>query len=175
MTQPMTSVVPQVIDWLVAAALASPNLGANPTAPVTVYDGLQSFPGSQETRVLWVGGDPAAPGDPIAEASQTLAAGTQARKFDEDGAIAMTAQYWSGSTVNKVNRDGAAAIVAGVELLLRGLARTGGPGDAEMGGLVYQSFVSGPYDWRQSQRSDGGSCLVTFHIVYLARLITAGS
>lgn len=176
MTQPMTSVVPQVIDWLVAAAIASPNLGANPTAPVSVYDGLQPPGlGQQEERVLWIGGDPAAPGDPVAEASQTLAAGTQARKFDEDGAIAIAAQHWSGDTSNKVHRDGAAAIVAGVELLLRGLARTGGPGDAEMGGLVYQSFVSGPYDWRPRQVSSGALCLVTFHVVYLARLITKAS
>lgn len=172
--QPMTSVVPQVIDWLVAAAKASPLLGAA-ADPVTVFDGLQPGESVQAIpRVLWIGGDPLSPSDPVAEASQVLAAGTQARKVDEDGAIALAAQHWSGDPSNKVHRDGAAAIVGGVELLLRGLARTGGPGDAEMGGLVYWSAVSGPYDWRPRQTSKGALMLVTFHITYAARLLTTG-
>lgn len=168
----MTSIVPQVIDYLVAAALASPSLGASTTAPVAVYDGPQPpGPGQQDVSALWIGADPAAPGDPVAEASQAFAVMDRARSRDEDGVIAITAQHWSGDTGNKVHRDGAAAIVAGVELLLRGM-QPEGPGDATMGGLAYWSQVEGPFAWHQRQVSTGALCLVTFHVTYRARLLT---
>lgn len=167
----MTSVVPAVIDWLVAAAQASRRLG-QAVPPVAVFDGVQPPGGSQEApRALWIAGDPASPSDPAAEAEQVFASGTRARNFDESGAIAMTAQHWTGSTDNKVHRDGAAAIVGGVELLVRGL-QPEGPGDATMGGLVFQSWVTGPFDWRPRQVSGGALCLVTFHVTYMTRLTT---
>lgn len=170
----MTSVVPAVIDYLVAAAQSSVLLGANTTAPVAVYDGPQPpGPGQQDQSALWIGADPSLPGDPVAQASQAFAVMDKARTRDEDGAIALTAQHWSGDTTNKVHRDGAAAIVAGVEVLLRGLPSAGGPGDATMGGLVMWSEVSGPFDWRPRQVSSGALCLVTFHVTYRARLTTS--
>jgi hypothetical protein len=178
MTTPtITSRVPQVIDWLYQAAASSPLLGAHPDPDqkVSVFDGPQVPAATQGLeRVLWVGADPAALGDPVAEAGQDFAFLDHARTRDEDGAIAMSAQHWSGDTSNKVHRAGAAAIVAGVELLLRGLPQdAGAPGDATMGGLVFWSQVDGPYDWRPRQVTNGALMLVTFHVTYRARLTTA--
>lgn len=167
----ITSRVPQVIDWLVAAAQASPLLGGA-TPQVSVWDGVQPPGGSQEApRSLWIAGDPSAPGDAVAEAEQEFGLLDKGRTRNESGSVALTAQFYSGSTDNKVNRDGAAAIVAGAEVLLRGDGRTG-PGDCTMGGLVWWSEVSGPFAWQERQLSSGASCLVTFHVTWLARLTT---
>lgn len=175
MTTPtLTSQVPAVIDYLVAAAKASTLLGANPTAPVSVFDGPQPPRLTQDLQsVLWIGADPANLGDVAADADQTWAWMDHARTRDEDGVIVCAAQHWSGDTTVKTHRDGAAAIVAGVELLLRGDTLTGGPGDASMGGLVMWSGASGPYQWYPRQVAGGALMLVVFRITYRARLTTS--
>lgn len=175
MTTPtLTSRIPQVTDYLVAAATASPLLGADPVSPVAVYDGPQ-VPGlgQQQERALWVGADPAALGDPAAQAEQMFGPMDHARTRDEDGSIVIAAQHWSGDTSNKVHRDGAAAIIGGVELLLRGFPQDGGPGDTTMGGLVWWSEVTGPFAWRPRQVTGGALCLVTCFVTYRIRLTTA--
>lgn len=174
MTPTLTSLVPQVTDYLVAAATASALLGANPAAKVNVFDGPQ-LPAATEgmERVLWIGADPAAPGDATAEAEQAFALMDHARTRDEDGSIVISAQHWNGDTSNKVHRDGVAAIIGGVELLLRGLPQDGAPGDTTMGGLVFWSEVTGPYSWRPRQLANGASCLVTCFVTYHGRLTTA--
>lgn len=175
MTAPtLTSLVPAVTDYLVAAAAASPLLGANPVAKVPVFDGPQPPAATQGLeRVLWIGADPAALGDPAAHADQVFALMDQARTRDEDGSVVIAAQHWNGDTSNKVHRDGAAAIIAGVELLLRGVPQYGGPGDTTMGSLVHWSEVTGPYDWRPRQVAGGALCLVTCFVTYHGRLTTA--
>jgi hypothetical protein len=175
-TPTLTSRVPQVTDWLVQAAEASTLLGANPTAPVSVFDGPQPPASTQDLeRVLWIGANPASLTEAGADADQDWPVMDHARTRDEDGAVECAAQHWSGDTANKTHRDGAAAIVAGVELLLRGDTLTGGPGDASMGGLVMWSGVSGPYAWYPRQVASGALMLVTFRITYRARLTTGGS
>jgi hypothetical protein len=175
MTTPtLTSQVPAVTDWLVSAAQASTLLGAA-TAPVSVFDGPQVPVKVQEIeQVLWIGANPASLGEATAEADQTWPVIDHARTRDEDGGIICAAQHWSGLTDIKTHRDGAAAIVAGVELLLRGDGTTG-PGDTTMGGLVLWSGVAGPYSWWPRQVASGALMLVTFHVTYKARLTTGGS
>lgn len=176
MTTPtLTSLVPAVTDYLVTAASASPLLGAHPTAKVSVFDGPQPPNATQGLeRVLWIGADPAALGDAAAEAEQAFPVMDHARTRDEDGSIVIAAQHWNGSTDNKVHRDGVAAIIGGVELLLRGLPQDpGSPGDTTMGGLVWWSEVTGPYAWQPRQLANGASCLVTCFVTYHARLTTA--
>lgn len=174
MTTPtLTSQVPAVTDWLFAAAQSSPLLGqASPQ--VYVFDGPQPPAATQSLeRVLWIGCDPMATDSATATAMQAWPVIDHARTRDEDGDIICAAQHWSGDTASKTHRDGAAAIVAGVELLLRGIPADGGPGDATMGGLALWSSVDGPFDWTPRQIAGGSACLVTFRVSYRARLTTS--
>ena len=164
----MTSQLPAVIDWLVAGAKASPLLTG-----VTVVDGPQVPAAVQALpTVLWVGCDPGSPGDPVASAEQDWPVMDQGRTRDEDGDVVLAARHRSGDSTSKVRRDGAAAIVGGVELLLRGTPQSGGPGDVTMGNLVQWAGVDGPFTWSQRLLANGAECLVTFHIRYRARLLT---
>lgn len=173
MTDPtITSRVPQVADWLIAAAQASPLLGG---AGVQVIDGPQPPTGATTAEsALWIGFDPAITSDTAAEASQSWALLDHGRTRDEDGEITVSCQHWSGDTTVKTHRDKAAAMVGAVELLLRGDGVTG-PGDITMGGLVQWSGVDGPFAWYQRQNSQGCFCLVTFRVAFRARLTTGGS
>ena len=169
-----TSQVPAVIDWLVAAAQASPALGASASAPVVVLDGPEVTADTlAEPLHLWVGWDQEATGSADAEATQTWPVLDKARTRDEDGAITCTADAWSGDTAMKTQRDSCAAIVAAVELLLRGTPAAGGPGDASMGGLVLWSQVAGPFTWHPRQTADGAGCACVFRVTYRARLTTS--
>jgi hypothetical protein len=168
-----TSQTPAVIDWLVAAAKSSPLLGAA-SPQVYVFDGPQPPAATQSLeRVLWIGANPALPNDDAAGSVQAWPVMDHARTRDEDGDVTCAAQHWSGDTANKVHRDGAAAIVAAVELLLRGDTLTGGPGDASMGGLAMWSSVDGPFAWYPRQMTTGLAWLVTFKITFRARLTTS--
>lgn len=170
----MTSQVPAVTDWLVSAAQGSALLGAA-VPQVHVFDGPQPPAATQALeRVLWIGCDPTAPDSTTATAQQAWPFMDKARTRDEDGDITCAAQHWSGDPSVKAHRDGAAAIVAGVELLIRGDGRTG-PGDATMGGLVMWSSVDGPYEWTPRQIAGGTAVLVTFRVSYRARLVTTGA
>lgn len=174
MTTPtLTSQVPAVTDWLVSAARSSLLLGAA-TPPVNVFDGPQPSLNTQTFSLdLWIGANPLEADSATATATQAWPFIDHARTRDEDGDIVCAAQHWSGDATNKTHRDGAAAIVAGVELLLRGIPSDGGPGDTTMGGLVFWSSVDGPFDWTPRQIAGGSACLVTFRVVYRARLTTS--
>jgi hypothetical protein len=167
-----TSLIPAVTDYLVTAATASTALGAA-VPQVIVLDGP---PVTGDTLVdprhLFIGWDPQAANTPAAQAVQDFAFIDHARTRDEDGEIMCAADAWGGSTVMKVHRDSAAAIVAAVELMLRGDPASGGPGDASMGGLVFWAGVAGPYAWYPRQTPDGAGMLCTFRITYRARLTT---
>jgi hypothetical protein len=168
-----TSAVPAVIDWLVAAAEASPLLG-QATPPVSVFDGPQS-PGATQAlnQVLWIGANAADPNAMLGDSAQSWPVMDHARTKDEDGTVTCSAQHWSGDPSVTVHRNAAAALVAAVELLLRGDGRTG-PGDATMGGLVQWSGVD-TTQWYPRQVANGVAVLVTFTIVYRARLLTTGA
>jgi hypothetical protein len=176
MTDPtLTSAVPRVIDYLFTAAVASPLLGASPTAPVTVLDGPTVGTDTLADLLhLWIGHeDPRSYEASAAGAIQRWKPMDHGRTRDEDGEIWCTADAWTGSVVMKAARDQCAAIVGGVELLLRGLPQDGGPGDLTMGGLVYWSAVDGPFSWAQRQEQQGAGCQCTFRVTYRARLTTA--
>jgi len=164
-----TSRVPEVIDYLVATAQA-----ASALTGVLVLDGPQ-IPAAWQTRkqVLWFGADPASLGEAAGESAQDFAtAMSQGKLKDELGSILCAARHWSGDKTSKTHRDGAAAIVAAVELMLRSTPDAGGPGDATMGGLVFWSQVGGQMAWFPKQVTNGAECLVTFHVTYMARLTT---
>jgi hypothetical protein len=168
-----TSAVPAVIDWLVAAAQASPLLGAA-TPAVSVFDGPQPPAKTQSlNQVLWVGCDAPNPDAVFADATQAWAVMDHARTKDEDGTVTCSAQHWSGDPSVKVHRDGAAAIVAGVEQLLRGDGSTG-PGDATMGRLALWSGMD-VGRWETRQLAGGVAVLCTFTVVYRVRLTTTGA
>lgn len=168
-----TSQVPAVTDYLVSAAKASPLLGAA-SPQVYVFDGPQPPAATQSLqRVLWIGADPANVNAMTAESVQAWAVMDHARTKDEDGDITCAAQHWSGDPSNKAHRDGAAAIVGGVELLLRGDTLTDSPGDASMGDLVMWSAVEGPFQWYPRQIANGTAMLAVFRITFRARLTTS--
>jgi hypothetical protein len=168
-----TSAVPAVIDYLVAKAKASPLLGAA-SPVVNVFDGVQPPVVTRAlNQVLWIGCDPTQPDAAWADATQSWAVMDHARTKDEDGVITCSARHWSGDPSVKVHRDGAAAIVAGVEQLLRGDGNTG-PGDATMGRLALWSGTD-VGRWETRQLAGGVAVLVTFTIVYRARLVTTGA
>lgn len=168
-----TTQLPAVIDWLVSAAENSPLLGqADPR--VFVFDGPQPPEATQSlNRVLWVGANPAEPDGMTGDTAQSWPLMDKARTKDEDGTVTCSAQHWSGDPAVKVHRDGANAIVAGVEQLLRGDGRTG-PGDATMGGLVFWSGVD-TGQWYPRQIAGGVAVLVVFTVIYRARLVTTGA
>lgn len=168
-----TSQVPDVIDYLVAQAQASLSLGASPTAPVVIHDGP---PLTADTLVqplhLYIGWDQVSGsgGDPSAVQSWPVL--DHARTKDEDGTIVCTADAWSGDTTMKTQRDACAAIVAAVELLLRGEPDAGGPGDASMGGLLLWSGVDAA-TWFPRQTPGGAGCACVFTVIFRARLTTS--
>jgi hypothetical protein len=166
-----TSLVPAVIDYLFAKAKASSLLGAG---GVSVFDGVQPPAATQSLpKVLWIGADPTQPDGVFADGAQSWQVMDHARTKDEDSVVTCSAQDWSGDPSVKVHRDGAAAIVAGVELLLRGDGNTG-PGDAKMGGLVLWSGVD-VGRWETRQVAGGVAVLVVFTVIYRGRLITTGA
>lgn len=168
-----TSQIPAVIDYLVTAAKASASLGSSASAPVTIHDGPAVTDDLlTEPLHLYIGWDQPTGGGVPAEAVQDWPVMDHARTRDEDGTIVCTADAWSGDTTAKTQRDACKAIVAAVELLLRGDTLTGGPGDASMGGLVMWSGVSGPYEWYPRQTPEGAGCACVFRITYQARLVT---
>lgn len=160
---------PAVIDYLVAQAQASPQLGqASPL--VVVLDGPQITDDTLAGQLhLWIGHDPVNPSGPAAQATQDwpdLDAGI----IDEQGEITCTAEAWSGTAVMKTQRDTCKAIVSAVALMLRGSpAQPGsGPGDTTMGGLVFWSWVAAGA-WYQATRPYGISVMHVFSVRYYGR------
>jgi hypothetical protein len=169
-----TSQIPAIIDYLVNSCQQSTALGAAAgTAKVIVIDGPPLTTDTFADKLhLYIGGNPDT--DVVtATAVQAWPVMDSARTRDEDGDITLTADAWVGSSVMKTARDACAAIVAAVELLLRGTLAVGGPGDATMGGLAMWSSVDGPYSWTQRQTQQGAGCSCEFRITYRARLTTS--
>ena len=165
-----TSLTPSVIDYLVSKATSSASLGASLSAPVTIHDG-PPINGEQlvQPRHLYIGWDQVSGGGEPS-AVQAWPVIDKARTRDEDGTVICTADAWSGDTVMKTQRDACAAVVAAVELLLRGNGATG-PGDATMGGLVHWSAVD-TLQWHYRQLPEGAGCACVFTVTYRARLVT---
>jgi hypothetical protein len=167
-----TSRVPAVIDWLVSGAQGSALIGAASPA-VIVIDGPTQTPDTEtEPLHLWVGADPEQLTAAGMDFTQSWPVLDYARTKDEDGTVVLVADAWGGGDSAKTVRDQCAAIVAGVELLVRGNGSTG-PGDASMGGLVLWSSVD-VGQWRQRKTQQGAGCSCVIQVTYRARLVTTG-
>lgn len=167
-----TTQVPDVLDYLVAACQASASLGAA-RPPVLVFDGpnITDDPLTEPLR-LWVGYNPLGPTEPDVETDQDWPVLDAARTLDETAEIVCAAEAWSGTPTVKTVRDQCDAIVAAVAVLLRGTPAVGGPGDTQMGGLVFWSRVTAG-QWYQRPSQDGIAVMHVFKIMYLARLTTS--
>lgn len=153
-----TSVVPALIDALVTGATA-----ALPDTRVSDGIGATDDPGD----FLMVGvEDPDLEGAAYsAEAKQDWAAvGTDAPR-DEQGEITCVALSWNGNGPEgaKQARDGAYAIAAAVEDLLRATPALGVPQ------LLWTGFGSSS-QLSQAQGSGGASALLVFRITFRARI-----
>ena len=176
----LTEYIPQVINYLLAQAASSTSLGAAPV-PVTVIDGQ---PVTQDvlvvnetglTQRLWVGSSgyvQSGQTDAAAMSHQGFAFINQGRTRDDDIDIACAAEAIAGDSVMAEARAGAFAVLAAVELMLRGAPGTSpaSPGDTTMGGLVYWSEVTGPIELMQEQSSQGSIALVKFRVTAFVRL-----
>jgi hypothetical protein len=175
-----TDCIPLVISYLLAAAAASASLGAA-TPPVTIIDGqpattepLTMNP-SGLTQWLWIGSQGYAPPGQIAEAAtgqQGFSFFDQARTRDNQIDILCAAEAAAGDMSVADARNGAFAVMAAVELMLRGSPGTvpASPGDASMGGLVQWSEVTGPIELAQGQLTQGADALVKFRVTAFVRL-----
>lgn len=167
-----TTQVPDVLDYLVAACQASASLGAA-TPAVIVLDGPNITKDTLALPLhLWIGYDPMSPGEAVATTEQDWPVLDQARTLDEAGEVVCAAEAWGGGATVKTLRDQCDAIVGAVDLLLRGTTVSGGPGDTQMGGLVFWSRVSAG-SWYQRPSQDGISVMHVFKIVYQARLVSS--
>ena len=125
-------------------------------------------------QVLWIGHDPKSIDEIDGEAEQTFALSMdQGRTRDEVGSVVCTAKDWSGDIDFAARRDGCKAIIAAVELMLRGTTTSGGPGDTQMGGLVFWSHVTGPWQWYPAQLTNGAEMVCVFRVAYRARLMAS--
>ena len=169
-----TDLVTDVTSYLVTMLQAEAVPGGQ-LASVTVFDGPQpSAAATSLEQVLWVGHNPMEPTQEFGEAQQNVPfLGDHGRTQDEHGFVQMAAKHWTGDTTMSVHRAGAKAIVAAVEVLLRGDATSGGPGDYSLGGLVFWALATGPYTWWQQLIDDGAEAYCGFRITYYGRLVTA--
>lgn len=166
-----TDLVTDVLGALVAVCQAAANGGA--LAGVTVFDGPQpSGAASGLEQVLWVGHNPKSADEEIGSADQEFPfVGDQGRTRDERGEVICCAKHWTGDTSMAVHRAGCKAIVAAVELALRGNSISGGPGDYTLGGVVFWAQLAGA-TWWQSLADGGAEAYCAFKISYYGRLST---
>lgn len=162
------SMVPAVIDYLVARCQASPLLGAA-TPPVVVVDGPNVTADLLvNQRLLWIGYDHVTASADTGQGDLSWPLLDAGKTDDEAGEVTCSAQFWSGDTTMKPNRDGCAAIVGAVAGLVRGYPPHGDAGDTTMGGLVFWSGISRAA-WVQQQKSDGAVAVCVFTVIFEAR------
>jgi hypothetical protein len=174
-----TEYIPDVIAYLVETAGSyMPDGTVILDGPPSTDDVLTINPsGSGLTQRLWVGceGIPRA-GELVdaAEAQQGFAFLDQARTRDDQIEIRCAAEGGSGDGVIANARNAAFAVMAGVELMLRGQPGTSpaSPGDASMDGLVQWSEVTGPVNLWYGQQQDGAWARVDFRVSAFVRLYT---
>lgn len=151
-----TSVVPAAIDALVAAArIALPD--------VLVHDGIGQTDDPGDFLMIGVE-DPDIEGAAFsADTKQDWAAVGTGAPRDEQGDITCVALSWNGDGDPKAARDGAYAIAAAVEDLLRNTPALGVPQ------LLWTSFGSSS-QLSQAQGDGGASALLVFRINFRARI-----
>ena len=176
----LTEYIPNVIAYLLAQSQSSSLLG-QATPPVTIIDGqpatadpLTMNPAGL-AQWLWIGSPGYVTSGEMAEAAtsqQGFAFLDQARTRDDQIDVQCAAECCAGDMSMTDARNGAFAVMAAVELMLRGQPGTNpySPGDATMGGLVQWSEVTGPVELSQGQISQGASALVKFRVTAFVRL-----
>lgn len=168
------SLAADVIGYLVAQCQASTSLGAA-SPSVLVFDGPQVSDSQLDARSskVWIGYDPMSPGASVAQAEQDFAGLDMGLKRNESGWVMCAAEDASGDVAMAGHRTAVKALIGTVELLLRGVPNSGGPGDSSMGGLVLWSQVTGPFTWYQAQSQAGASAMCVFRVAYRARLLSS--
>jgi hypothetical protein len=151
-----TSVVPALIDALVAQATTA--------LPSTlVFDGIGVTDDPGDFLMIGVE-DPDIEGAAFsADTKQDWAAVGTGAPRDEQGDITCVALSWNGDGNPKAARDGAYAIAAAVEDLLRANASLG------VSGLLWTSFGTSS-QLSQAQGEGGASALLVFRINFRARI-----
>lgn len=166
-----TSAIGNAIDWLVGAAQAGITPVGTETQQVYITDGP---PATQDYLVrpqrIGIGLNLLDPAHPAAEGEQEFGAINQARTRYETFMIVCSAEEWSGDTNLKPRRQTVFALMAQMELLIRGV--NGNPGDTTMGGAVMYSQIGGPISFDYRQDPSGASAVLVFHIAAKARLTT---
>ena len=151
-----TSAVPSIIDALVTAARAA-------LTDVAVYDGygVSDDPGD----FLMIGVEDVDGQDQArsADSSQTWAGTGIGAPRDESGEITCAALSWNGDADQKAARDGAYAITAAVENLLRENPALGLP-------TVLWTGYGSSTQLTQDQSDGGAMALVVFRIAFRARI-----
>lgn len=157
-----TSSIPGAMDYLVQAATKALGTG------VQVMDG-PPITGTELTASdrLWIGYSPLAPDLPAATGDQQFAT-LGARSRDETYAVLCAIEQWSGDPTMQALRDGAFALLATVETLLRGTG--GNPGDTTLGGAVLYSQIAGGIEVMPTEDTTGAGLGIQFHIQCRARL-----
>lgn len=166
-----TSAIPAAVDWLVGQCQTGIVPVGISTTPVYIQDGplvtLDPTVYPQRVAVGWDGLNPNEPGVVGEQEFATIGA----RQRDERFEIVMTVEDWSGDTAAKVHRDNAFALMAQIELMIRGV-RPAGPGDITMGGSVKYSQIAGPIQFHIDQNPNGAAATCVFRIQARARLTT---
>lgn len=160
-----TSTIPAAIDYLVTTATA-----AFPDA--LVLDGGPKSTDQQAFQDIvaigWDGDEQM--GAAAAEGDQDFAALDRALTRDETYRISCSILHWDGGDSYKQARDGAFAMLAGFEKLLRGYPPNG-TGDTSLGGAVLWSHISGGVALNYTPATANGvAAYITFHITCRARL-----
>jgi hypothetical protein len=151
-----TSVVPALIDALVAAATTA-------LPDVLVFDGIGVTDDPGDFLMVGVE-DPDIEGAAFsADTKQDWAAVGTGAPRDEQGDITCVALSWNGDGDPKAARDDAYAIAAALEDLLRDTPALGVPG------LLWTSFGTSS-QLSQAQGPDGASALLVFRINFRARI-----
>lgn len=177
----LTDYIPNVIAYLLAQAATNTSLGAQEPTPVVIIDGqpvnqdVLVLNGTGLTQRLWIGSSgyvTSGQVDSAASSEQGWPFLDQARTRDNDITVACAAEAIAGDSVMAEARAGAFAVMAAIELLLRGRPGTSpaSPGDTTMGGLVKWSEVCAPIELGQEQASQGAIAVVKFRVSAYMRL-----
>lgn len=169
MSEITTSAVGAALDYLAAAATtAYAAYAAANNLAIQVIDGPP--PAASEEAIsslVWIGYDPTNPDEPAALGTQDFVhLNTLTR--DEQLTIVNTIEYWTGDVANVSGaRQGAFALLAVFELLLRGIG--GNPGDTTLGGAVTWSQITST-QYTQDSASPGLIARIVFRVSAKARL-----
>ena len=156
-----TSIVPSLIDAIIAAATA------NVPATTMVLDGFGSTDSPGDYLMVGVD-DPDAQGwANSADAQQDISSdGPPSGARDQTGTFACVALSWNGDGNQKAARDAAAASMAAVESYIRA-----NPGlTIASQSQTFWCWFTPSETWRQQQDGSGAAAYVIFRVGFFARL-----